>query len=164
MPNKPKLLHVEKTGGVAGFSGAEAIDVESFYKLELDLMIPAALEQMITSKEAEWINAKVVAEGANAPTTPNGDRLLREKGITILPAILCNAGGVSVSYMEWRQNRDAQQWTPDMVQDELRRLMFASAQRVKLAAHRYDCDLRTAAYAAALEHIGQVYAIRGIFP
>ncbi|MEM8494931.1 MAG: glutamate dehydrogenase, partial [Planctomycetota bacterium] len=86
------------------------------------------------------------------------------KGVTVLPAILCNAGGVSVSYMEWRQNRDAEQWTPDRVQDELRRLMFASAQRVKLAAHRYDCDLRTAAYAAALDHVGEVYALRGIFP
>ncbi|MEM1446008.1 MAG: Glu/Leu/Phe/Val dehydrogenase [Planctomycetota bacterium] len=156
--------HVDQTGGVAGFEGAEAISVEDFYKLELDLLIPAALEQMITSKEAGWINAKVVAEGANAPTTPEGDRLLQEKGVTVLPAILCNAGGVSVSYMEWRQNRDAQQWTPDQVQDELRRLMFASAQRVKLAAHQYECDLRTAAYASALDHIGQVYALRGIFP
>ncbi len=156
--------YVDKTGGVAGFPGAEAIGTEDFYRLPVDLMIPAAMEQMITAREAAWINAKVVAEGANAPTTPEGDRLLREKGVTILPAILCNAGGVSVSYMEWRQNRDAEQWTPQRVQEELRRLMYASAQRVKLAAHRYDCDLRTAAYAAALEHLGQVYAIRGIFP
>ncbi|MEM8781813.1 MAG: Glu/Leu/Phe/Val dehydrogenase [Planctomycetota bacterium] len=156
--------HVQKTGGVAGFDGAESISVEDFYKLEVDLMIPAALEQMITEKEADWISAKVVAEGANAPTTPEGDRRLREKGVTILPAILCNAGGVSVSYMEWRQNRDAEQWAPERVQDELRHLMYASAQRVKLAAHKYGTDLRTAAYAAALEHIGQVYALRGIFP
>ncbi|MEM9752888.1 MAG: Glu/Leu/Phe/Val dehydrogenase [Planctomycetota bacterium] len=156
--------HVGKTGGVAGFAAADTIGVEEFYKLQVGLLIPAALEQMITAKEAGWINAKVVAEGANAPTTPEGDRLLREKGVTVLPAILCNAGGVSVSYMEWRQNRDAEQWTPDRVQDELRRLMFASAQRVKLAAHRYDCDLRTAAYAAALDHVGEVYALRGIFP
>ncbi|MEM1098220.1 MAG: Glu/Leu/Phe/Val dehydrogenase [Planctomycetota bacterium] len=156
--------HVGKTGGVAGFAAADPIGMEEFYKLQVDLLIPAALEQMISAKEAGWINAKVVAEGANAPTTPEGDRLLREKGVTVLPAILCNAGGVSVSYMEWRQNRDAEQWTPDRVQDELRRLMFASAQRVKLAAHRYDCDLRTAAYAAALDHVGEVYALRGIFP
>ncbi len=156
--------HVEKTGGVAGFVNSESISVEQFYRLELDLMIPAALEQMITDKEAAWVGAKVLAEGANAPTTPEGDRLLREKGVTILPAILCNAGGVSVSYMEWRQNRDAVQWEPNRVQEELRFYMNAAAQRVKLAAHKYNTDLRTAAYAAALEHVGQVYALRGIFP
>ncbi len=156
--------HVAATGGVAGFKNAEAISVEDFYKLNVDLLIPAALEQMITETQAAWINAKVVAEGANAPTTPEGDRLLRERGITILPAILCNSGGVSVSYMEWRQDRDAVQWREERVQDELRSLMNAAAQRVKLAAHRYGVDLRTAAYASALEHIGQVYELRGIFP
>ena len=156
--------HVSKTGGVLGFAGAEAIDTEQFYRLDVQLLIPAAMEQMITEQEAAWIGAKVLAEGANAPTTPDGDRVLRERGVTVLPAILCNAGGVSVSYMEWRQNRDAVQWEASRVQEELRLLMNGAAQRVKLAAHRYGCDLRTAAYAAALDHIGQVYALRGIFP
>lgn len=156
--------HVGKTGGVAGFPGSEAIDTQQFYEQPVDVLIPAALEQMITGKEAQWVQAKVVAEGANAPTTPDGDRLLRQRGITVLPAVLCNAGGVCVSYMEWRQNRDVEQWSVERVDDELKKLMYASAQRVKLYAHRYDCDLRTAAYAAALDNIGQVYAIRGIFP
>ena len=100
-------LHVARTGGVADFEEAEAISVDEFYGLPVDVLIPAALEQMITPREAKLINARVVAEGANAPTTPEGDAVLLHRGIEILPAVLCNAGGVAVSYFEWVQNKSS---------------------------------------------------------
>lgn len=157
-------MHVEKHGGVAGFPEAEPITEPQFYQREVDLFIPAALEQMITEREAKMLNCKVIAEAANAPVTPEGDRILHERGIAVLPAVLCNCGGVTVSYFEWKQNRQAETWDPETVDAGLKKHMFAAAQRTKLASHRYECDLRTAAYLAALENIGKVYRLRGIFP
>jgi glutamate dehydrogenase (NAD(P)+) len=156
--------HVDKTGGVAGFRGAEAIGQEEFYSTPVDVFIPCALEQMITPKEAALINAKVVAEGANAPTTPEGDAVLLQRGIEILPAILCNAGGVTVSYFEWVQNKTSMSWTAEDVDERLNNHMVMASRRTKLARHKYECDMRTAAYCAAIEQIGKVYDLRGVFP
>jgi glutamate dehydrogenase (NAD(P)+) len=156
--------YVAKTGGVYGYAEADAISEDAFYKTEVDVMVPAALEQMVDGTKAKIINAKVLAEGANAPNTPDGDRILEERGIQVLPAILCNAGGVTVSYFEWKQNRQAERWAAADIDDELRRYMHAAADRVKEMARKHKCDMRTAAYSTALEHIGEVYAIRGIFP
>lgn len=156
--------YVAETGGVGGFAEAEAISTEEFYGLELDVLIPAALEQMITPKEAELINARVVAEGANAPTTPEGDAVLMQRGIEILPAILCNAGGVTVSYFEWVQNKTSTVWTSEDVDERLNTHMVLAARRVKVAAVKYECDMRTASYCAALEQIAKVYDLRGVFP
>ncbi len=156
--------HVENTGGVAGFNGGEAITADQFYGLKTDLLIPAALEQMIDVPIARKLNCQVVVEAANAPTIPDAEAVLKDKGIHILPAILCNCGGVTVSYFEWKQNRANETWEPEAVDEALRRHMFAAAQRVKLARHRFDCDMRTAAYCAALDQIGKVYRTRGIFP
>jgi len=156
--------HVRATGGIAGFDEADAISEDEFYKTEVDVMVPAALEQMIDSEKAKIINAKVLAEGANAPNTPEADRILEERGIQVLPAILCNAGGVTVSYFEWKQNRQAERWAAADIDDELRRYMHGAADRVKEMARTLKCDMRTAAFSSALEHIGEVYAIRGIFP
>lgn len=156
--------HVEATGGVAGFLGSEAITQAEFYATPVDLLVPAALEQMIGIEQAKHIQCKVIAEGANAPTTPPAERILLDRGIAVLPAILCNSGGVTVSYFEWKQNRDAETWDLDTVDRELRKYMYAAAQRVKVARHRYDCDMRSAAYCAALENIEKVYRLRGIFP
>ncbi len=170
--------HCELTGGVAGFgkasspteagsnvhATADPISIEEFYRTEVDLLIPAALEQMITSREAEWMNCKVVAEGANAPTTPAGERILLSKGIEVLPAILCNAGGVTVSYFEWVQNKSAVFWDIEHVDRELNKHMVLAARRTQLARHRFEVDMRTAAYIAALDQIGKVYQMRGIFP
>ena len=156
--------HVARSGGVAGFPGAEAISVDDFYSLEVDVFIPAALEQMIDVDQADRMNCKVVAEAANAPTTPAGDAVLREKGVEVLPAILCSAGGVTVSYFEWVQNKAQVQWDAERVDAELNRHMVLAARRTQLARHRYEVDMRTAAYIAATEHIRKVYAVRGIFP
>jgi glutamate dehydrogenase (NAD(P)+) len=167
--------HVGKTGGVANFGaksgsggksaqGAEGITTEQFYKTKVDVLVPAALEQMIKDKEAGWIDAKVVAEGANAPTTPAGDRVLTDRGIEVVPAILANAGGVTVSYFEWVQNKMCTSWDIDEVDRKLNQHMVAAARRTLLARQKYECDMRTAAYIAALDHIAKAYQIRGIFP
>jgi glutamate dehydrogenase (NAD(P)+) len=156
--------HVDATGGVGGFAGAEAIEPEQFYGVPVDVLIPAALEQMITPREAQHINARVVAEGANAPTTPEGDAVLRQRGIEILPAILCNAGGVTVSYFEWVQNKSSTFWSAEEVDTRLNHHMVLAARRVKVARVKYECDARTASYCAALEELGRVYDLRGVFP
>ncbi len=169
--------HVAQRGGVAGFGAGVAtgagtkaahsatpVSTEDFYRTKVDVLIPAALEQMIKDREARWIDARVVAEGANAPTTPAGDRTLSERGIEVLPAILCNAGGVTVSYFEWIQNKSCTTWDEERVDKELNRHMVMAARRTILARQKYECDMRTAAYIAALDNIAKVYAVRGIFP
>ncbi len=156
--------HVEETGGVTGFREAEMISDRDFYSHPVDVFIPAALEQMITPQKAELIKAKVLAEAANAPTTPEGDEVLRQRGIEILPAILCNAGGVTVSYFEWVQNKSSVYWGAAEVDERLNAHMVQAAQRTKAAAAKYDVDMRTASYCAALERIGKVYDLRGVFP
>jgi glutamate dehydrogenase (NAD(P)+) len=159
--------YVKEAGGLAGFEkahAAEAISEEQFYSTQVDVFIPAAMEQMITTEKAQLMNCKVVAEAANAPTTPAGERVLMDKGVEILPAILCSAGGVTVSYFEWVQNRSNVYWDAEKVDEELNRHMVLAARRVGLARHRYGVEMRTAAYIAALEQIGKVYALRGIFP
>jgi len=156
--------YVMKTGGVHAFEHADAIDEEAFYASPVDLFIPAALEQMIDEAKARQLQCQVVVEAANAPVTPAGERVLIDRGIEILPAILCNAGGVTVSYMEWKQNRQSETWSPEYVDQQLRTYMTMAARRVKVAANRFECSVRIAAYLAALEHIGRVYALRGIFP
>lgn len=156
--------HVETTGGVAGFSAADPITTDEFYATSVDVFIPAALEQMVTEEKARLIKCRVLAEAANAPVTPDGERILLSRGITILPAILCNAGGVTVSYFEWKQNRQSEVWDSETVDHQLQKMMIAAAHRVRASARELKCDLRTAAYCAALEHINRVYNLRGIFP
>jgi glutamate dehydrogenase (NAD(P)+) len=156
--------HVEATGGVRGFTGASVITPADFYTTPVDLFIPAALEQMVTLPIAKTLKCKVLVEAANAPTTPEAHRYLLKQGVNILPAILCNSGGVTVSYFEWRQNRQAESWSPQEVDTQLQTYMTMAARRVKLAAQKYSCNMLTASYAAALEHIAKVYNIRDIFP
>lgn len=156
--------HVEQTGGVAGFAGGESLSEADFYRLPVELFIPAALEQMIDEDKARRLECKVLVEAANAPTTPPAERILAERGIAVLPAILCNAGGVTVSYFEWKQNRQAETWDLEQVDSLLQKHMQSAARRVLQTAARLRCDMRTAAYCAALEHLGSVYQIRGIFP
>jgi len=156
--------HVASTGGVKGYANADAISADEFYATEVDLFIPAALEQMVDLEHAKKMRCKVLVEGANAPTTPRAERHLLEKGVSILPAILCNAGGVTVSYFEWKQNRQSESWDEAEVDRRLRKVMAASAKRVLDMSKRLDCSLRLASYAAAIEHINKVYEMRGVFP
>jgi len=156
--------HVEKNGGVKGFRAADACTKEEFYKTKVDVFIPAALEQMIQEPEAKMLDCIIVAEGANAPTTPAGERILLQKGIEVLPAILCNAGGVTVSYFEWVQNKTCEAWDLKTVDAKLNKHMVEAAARTMKARKKYDCDLRTASYIAALERLAKAYEVRGIFP
>ncbi len=156
--------YVSQKGGVAGYPKASKCSKEDFYRTKVDVFIPAALEQMIQEPEAEMLNCKVVAEGANAPTTPAGEHVLQARGIEVLPAILCNAGGVTVSYFEWVQNKSFQAWDLAKVDRELNKHMVQAAGRTREARKKYSCDLRTASYIAALERLKQAYEVRGIFP
>jgi len=156
--------HSKKQRSIAGFDGADSVSPIDFYKIDVDLMVPAAMEQMIDSEQAEHISCKVIAEGANIPITPPAERILKAKGVEILPAILCNCGGVTVSYFEWKQNKRAETWSAIRVDNKLKETMLHTVDRVISAKRELGCDLRMAAYCSALEHINEVYMIRGIFP
>ncbi|MDG1667685.1 MAG: Glu/Leu/Phe/Val dehydrogenase [Opitutae bacterium] len=157
-------LHVSTTGGVHNFAAAKAISNDAFYATPVDLFIPAALEQMVDLEHAKRIQCKVLVEGANAPTTPHAERYLLEQGIEVLPAILCNAGGVTVSYFEWKQNRQSETWDEALVDERLKETMTRSAERVLKMSKRLNCNMRIASYASAIEHIDTVYELRGVFP
>lgn len=152
------------TGGVHGYTEADEITTSEFYSTKVDVFIPAALDQMITAENSKLIDCKAVAEAANAPTTPAGERELVARGIEVFPAILCNTGGVTVSYFEWVQNKTSNYWTEERVDNTLRYHMTDAANRVRAAKRQYDTDWRNASYIAAFEHIAQLYEMRGIFP
>lgn len=156
--------YVRKTGGVSGYPHAQAITEGSFYSTPVDLFIPAALEQMVNLEHAKKIQCRVLVEAANAPTTPNAERYLLDKGIEVLPAILCNAGGVTVSYFEWKQNRQSETWDESLVDKRLKKVMRRAAELVLETAKELNCNMRMASYAAALKRIEKVYAMRGVFP
>ncbi|MFG0292141.1 MAG: Glu/Leu/Phe/Val dehydrogenase [Phycisphaerales bacterium JB050] len=156
--------YVKNNGGVAGFPGAEPISIEDFFGVRADVFIPAAMENQVTGATARTLNVRLVAEGANGPTTPDGDAVLAERGIDVLPDVLCNAGGVIVSYFEWLQNRGGAAWSASAVDQRLREILESAYSRVKQMASEKSLDWRTASYAVALRRVEQVYAERGIFP
>lgn len=156
--------YVRENGGVEGFPDAQATSEDTFYSTPVGLFIPAALEQMVDLKHAEKIQCKVLVEAANAPTTPKAEQLLLSKGVEVLPAILCNSGGVTVSYFEWKQNRQSETWDEELVDERLQKVMRRAAERVLQTSKELNCNMRIASYAAALQHIDKVYKMRGVFP
>ena len=157
--------HVAARRGVGGYPRAQAIDHEAFLSTQADLFIPAALEGQITAETAPLLNVKTVFEGANGPTDLDGDRILAERGIELLPDILCNAGGVIVSYFEWLQNKRSEAWDLDEVDSKLLKRMTSAYERVRDTVRKYHgVDWRTAAYIVALRRLERVYKDRGIFP
>ncbi len=157
--------YVMKTRGVAGYPKAQAIDHEAFLRTKADIFIPAALEGQITAETAPLLDVKVVFEAANGPTDLDGDQILMEKGVPVLPDILCNSGGVIVSYFEWLQNKRSEFWDLDEVDVKLCKRMVSAYERVRETRKEYgDIDWRTAAYIVALKRIARVYRDRGIFP
>ena len=151
-------------GDLVDYPDAEPIDHEAFLSVAADIFIPAALENQITAQTAPLLDVKLVAEGANGPTDIEGDRILQQKGIHVLPDVLCNAGGVVVSYFEWLQNKRSEFWELDVVDEKLCKKMVNAYDRVKATAGLYDTDWRTAAYIVALKRLETVYKERGIFP
>jgi glutamate dehydrogenase (NAD(P)+) len=156
--------YVAAEGGVAGYPQAEAVDHETFMRTQADIFIPAALENQITGETAPWLDIKLIAEGANGPTNPDGDRVIQEKGIALLPDILCNAGGVVVSYFEWLQNKRSEYWDLEQIDSKLKNRMLCAYERVANAAQKHNTDWRTAAYIVALTRLERAYKERGIFP
>ena len=132
--------------------------------MDCDICIPAALGNQITDLNANSIRAKVVAEGANGPTTPEGEAILRERGVDIIPDILCNSGGVIGSYFEWLQNRSGEIWEFEDVITKLEKKILDSFSRVVGTAEAYQTDFRTAAYIEAIKRIELTYNDRGVFP
>ncbi|MCJ7579228.1 MAG: Glu/Leu/Phe/Val dehydrogenase [Candidatus Aminicenantes bacterium] len=156
--------HVKRHGGVADYPKANAIDHEAFFSTKADIFIPAALENAITRDTAEMLNVQLVAEGANGPTDERGDEILRRKGIDIIPDILCNSGGVIVSYFEWLQNKRSEFWELDEVDSKLKKIIISAYERVRDASEKYKVDWRTAAQIVAMYRLEMVYKERGIFP
>jgi glutamate dehydrogenase (NAD(P)+) len=161
----PALMnHITDTRSVVGFPGAQNISNAELLALEVDLLIPAALENQITSTNACTLKCKVLAEGANGPTTPDADDILLEKGIFIIPDILCNGGGVVVSYFEWVQDLQSFFWEESEINKQLERHVVGAFKRVQAEAERLKIDNRTAAQVLAIRRVAEATLIRGIYP
>lgn len=158
------ITYMKENGTVIGFENSEHISHSEFMAIRTDIFIPAALENQITEEIAPLMNVKLVAEGANGPTNIEGDKILFDKGIDVLPDILCNAGGVVVSYFEWLQDKRSEFWELEEVDCKLKKRMISGYQKVKEKANQYEVDWRTAAYIVALERLEIVYKERGVFP
>lgn len=156
--------HVLETGGVAGYTGGESVSSDEFWEAPCDICIPAALELQITKEVAQKLDCKLVVEGANGPTTLEGERVLAEKGIEVLPDLMANAGGVVVSYFEWIQNKRSESWQLGEIDDRLHFMMKRAYHEMRAFAREHDCDNRTAAYACAVNRINSCYVERGVFP
>jgi glutamate dehydrogenase (NAD(P)+) len=160
----PKLLeYAQQHKTVDGFTGGEALKREDLFKLEVDILIPAALENQITINNAPSIKAKVVVEGANGPTTPDANRHLHERGVFIVPDILANSSGVTTSYFEWVQDRYGYFWTEKEVNERLEAKMCEAFTAVLQTSLRYKVDMRTAAYIVAISRVATVTRMRGMY-
>jgi glutamate dehydrogenase (NAD(P)+) len=156
--------HVDATGSVVGFAGAHGIDPDSLLELDVDLLVPAAIEGVIHAGNAERVRARLIVEGANGPTTAGADEILRRRGITVVPDILANAGGVIVSYFEWVQANQAYWWTEDQVNQRLAERMTAGWRDVLDYAAAEDITLRSAATRLAVRRVAQAHTQRGLYP
>jgi glutamate dehydrogenase (NAD(P)+) len=156
--------HVKRSGSIQGYSKSHGVTRDEFFAHKADFFVPAALQNQIGEHEAKLLQVRLIAEGANSPTTPEGEAILLERGIDILPDVLANAGGVTVSYYEWVQNGRDESWELDEVETRLERHMRRSYARVADYAREHTCTWRDAAYALALLRMKQVYDQRRIFP
>ena len=148
---------------IEGFPGGEPIENEQLFELEVDILVPAALENQITMDNAPVIKAKIIAEGANGPTTPEAHRHLHERGIFVIPDILANAGGVTTSYFEWVQDRHGYFWEEDEVNRRLEAKMVEAFKDVLQMSLKYKTDMRTAAYIVAINRVATVTRMRGMY-
>ena len=156
--------YVKKHGSIAGYPSGKPISREEFFKIKADIFAPCALENQVGVEEAKALQVKLIAEGANGPLSPEGEKILLDRGVEILPDVLANAGGVTVSYFEWTQNKRSESWTLEEVDEKLERAMRLAYRQVTDMARQKKCSLRIAAYACALQRIAQVYVEREIFP
>jgi glutamate dehydrogenase (NAD(P)+) len=160
---KHAMAYVQKHETLEGYKVGEPVSNARLLELECDVLLPAALENVITTKNAANIKAKVVCEGANGPTTAGADAILDEKGIFVIPDILANAGGVTVSYFEWVQNRSGYYWTEQVVNERLGEIMVKSFHDVLELAKQHKVNMRTASYMLSINRVSTVHRLRGIY-
>ena len=156
--------HVQRQGSVLDFPGAQAVSQDSFWDVDCDILIPAALEQQITASNAHRIRAKLVIEGANGPTTPQADDILHERGVLVLPDVIANAGGVTVSYFEWVQDFSSFFWSEDEINARLIKIMREAFAAVWQVASEHQVSLRTATFIIACQRILRARDLRGLYP
>ncbi|MBT9500977.1 MAG: Glu/Leu/Phe/Val dehydrogenase [Burkholderiaceae bacterium] len=158
------LDHVARTGGVGGFAGADHIADENFWDVKSDVLIPAALEGQITAERANRILTRVVLEGANGPTTPDGDQVLADRGIIVVPDVIANSGGVTVSYFEWVQDFSSFFWTEDEINVRLDKIITGAFKHIWDTSEQHRITLRTAAFVVACTRVLQAREERGLYP
>ncbi|AXG98846.1 Glu/Leu/Phe/Val dehydrogenase [Deinococcus wulumuqiensis] len=158
------LAHLKQTGKITGLEGTEEVQKDEFWSVDCDVLIPAALEKQITLQNADKIRARLVVEGANGPTIPAADDLLAQKGVTVVPDVLANAGGVSVSYFEWVQDFSSFFWTEDEINARLDRIMREAFQSLWDVKEQHGVTLRTAVYIVACTRVLEARALRGLYP
>ena len=156
--------HVDRTGGVQGFPGADPIRPDELFALECEVLIPAAVGSVITARNVEEVDTKLILEGANNPTTLEADRVLRDKGVLVVPDILCNAGGVTVSYFEWVQDLQNYFWSENEIVRRLREIMIRAFEEVLVVSIRKKVDMRTAALMKGIERVAAAKLVRGVYP
>ena len=156
--------HKKETGSVIGFSDADDITNLELLSTECDVLIPAALENAITNENADDVKTKIIAEAANGPTTPEADKILEDKGVFIIPDILANAGGVTVSYFEWVQNGQNFFWSEDEINNRLREIMLASFNSVLEMREKHNAHMRIAANMLGISRVAQAAELRGLYP
>ena len=157
------IAHAKQHRSLEGFKGGDALSNEDLLTLDVDVLLPAALENVITSKNAGKVRAKVICEGANGPTTAGADSILEEKGVFVIPDILANAGGVTVSYFEWVQDRGGYFWTEETVNNRLHDIMMHSFADVLKLSMQHKVNMRTAAYMLSISRVATVHRLRGIY-
>jgi glutamate dehydrogenase (NAD(P)+) len=156
--------HKQETGSVIGTPRTRPVTNEELLELECDILIPAALEGVFTEQNASRVRARIIAEAANGPTTPEADDIFRERGVVVIPDILCNAGGVTVSYFEWVQDREEFFWSIDEINARLRRIMVRAFGDVQRTSIEHDIDLRLAAYVLSVSRVAEATMTRGFYP
>ncbi len=156
--------HIQETGTVLGYNGSDTISNSELLELDVDVLVPAALEGQITKHNAHRVRATIVAEGANGPTTPDADEILADKGVLVIPDVICNAGGVVVSYFEWVQGLQSFFWDEGEVRRQMERTLLDNLEVVIGTMTRRKCDLRTAAYVISIERIEEAMRLRGFYP
>ena len=154
----------QEHGTVVGFPGADDVTNREILEVDCDILVPAALENQLTKHNAANVKARIVAEAANGPTTPEADEILHDRGVFLIPDILCNAGGVTVSYFEWVQDMQSFFWTEDRINDSLKGIMDRAFTAVRAMSEQHEVDMRTAAYMVAVARVAEATTLRGLYP
>lgn len=157
-------LYKQEHKTVVGFPGTQRMGIQDVLEVPCDILVPAATEGVLTVKNAEQVQARIIAEAANGPTTPEADRIFSKRGVFVIPDILANAGGVTVSYFEWVQDIQSFFWSKEEIASKLETIMAQAFQAVLEKARTYQCDMRTAAYLVAIARVAEATQLRGIYP